>query len=238
MSKKEEVKLKKQKEKLLKAVKKSQRKTQRQRKKEISVRKAKELDIERMKPAHELIESGVGAPRKITPEMEKMLFAYYCAGASLAQIHRQFGREMGFSIDALYNARDYYLWENRQNAIRNLVMDDNTLALTDKFKDYIQFLDSIMSDAIIRFTDNSRDGRNTNPFNSLKIQNMQDLKTVVELMMNLASGGVKRHAVAVKGNVKHEVEHEVNYKNLPDKKAAKLLEVLASDEEDYEEEDK
>lgn len=234
MDKKERA-LKKRKQKILEAVKKSQKKTKKQRMKKISQNKLKELEIEQMKPQFENREKGVGAPRKITPEIEKMLFGYYAAGASLSQIHKQFGQELGFSYDALINARDFYLWEQRQNAIRNLIMNDNILNMTDRFKDYLSFMDDLVSDAIIRFADNSAAGRNSNPFNSLKISNMHDLKTVVELMVNLANGGVKRHAVAVKGGMKHEHQHEHSYKDLSDKKASKLLEILAADEDELEE---
>lgn len=213
--------LERSKEKLIEAVKKSRKKTRRQRMTELSQRKIKALEIEQMKPDFKLKEeSSVGRPSRITPEMEKALFSYYTAGASLRSIHRRFGKEMDFSYSALVNARDFYKWESRCNAIRNLIMNDQTLKVAERYKDYLQFMDDLISEAMIRFTDNVSNGKIKSPFETLKITNMKDLKDVMSVFIELSHGGVRRH------EIKQQIEQNIK---ISDDKAAKILEVLAED---------
>jgi hypothetical protein len=234
---KEERVLKKRRENLSASVNSSKNKVRKQRTTEISRNKIKDLEISQMKPDYEMAKEGVGVPHKITPDMEKVLFAYYLAGASLNQIYRQFGDQLGFGLNALCNARDFYLWEQRKASISNLVSNDNVLKIADKFKDYLSFLDSLISDAMIRFTDNSQSGRNNNPFNTLKVTGINDLKTVMELMINLSQGGVKHFKVATKDFTEKE-STEKGYQKLSDKKAQALLEILAKSEDEIDEDKK
>ena len=117
-----------------------------------------------MRPDTQNTKITVGRPNVITPEMERVLFAYYTAGASVRVIHMKYGKEMGFSYASLINARDFYMWEQRCNAIRNLVMNSNTVAILDKYSNYMGFLDDLISDAMIRFSDNMEKGKNNSPF--------------------------------------------------------------------------
>lgn len=224
--KKVEKTLEKSKTKLIEAVAKSRSKTRQQRMTELSQKKIKELEIKQMKPDYKLKEeNSVGRPNKITPEMEKILFAYFTSGASLRSIHQRFGKEMDFSYSALVNARDFYQWEDRCNAIRNLIMNDNTLNIATRYKDYMQFLDDLISEAMIRFSDNVGRGKTKSPFETLKITNMKDLKDVISVFVELSHGGVRRH------EIKQQIEQNVRLSN---EKAAKVLEVLAADVEQLE----
>lgn len=209
------------KDKLIDAVKKSQKKTRRERMGELSQRKIKQLEIQQMQPDHTLKDQGVGRPNKITPEMERILFAYFTAGASLRAIHQRFGTEMTFSYSALMTARDFYRWEDRCNAIRNLVMNDNTLKIAERYKDYMQFLDDLVSESMIRFSENVSKGKTKSAFETLKITNMLDLKNVISTFVELSHGGVRRH------EIKQQIEQNIR---ISDDKAAKILEVLASEE--------
>jgi hypothetical protein len=188
------------------------------------IQKLKAFDVD--VHAQELEESKrnkSGINMKIVPDIEKILFPYYIAGASLRSIEQQFGDRFGFGLGALSNARDFYKWEERRKAIRGTVMNDNALQMAERTKDYMAFFDDLLSEAMIRFKDNSSKGNNSNPFNTLKVSNIKDIKDLTELMVNLANGGVKKVEVESKGGIK-----------LSDKKASRLLEILSEDEDEEE----
>lgn len=207
------------KQKLIDAVKKSREKNRRERLNELSSRKIKQLEIKQMQPEYKLKEEdSVGRPAKITPEMEKLLFAYFTAGASLRSIHLRFGKEMGFSYAALTNARDFYKWEDRCSAIRNVIMNDNTINVANRYVDYMQFLDDLISEGMIRFSGNVESGKTKSPFETLKISNVKDLRDAITTFVELSHGGVRRH------EIKQQLEHNVK---ISDDKAAKILEILA-----------
>lgn len=211
------------KQKLIEAVKKSREKTRKERMSELSTRKIKQLEIKQMDPEYKLKEeNSVGRPNKITPEMERVLFAFYTAGASLRSIHQRFGKEMGFSYSALMNARDFYKWEDRCNAIRNIVMNDNTLNVANRYMDYMQFIDDLLSEAMIRFSQNVESGKTKSPFETLKITNVKDLRDAITTFVELSHGGVRRH------EIKQQLEHNVK---MSDDKAAKILEILAEEKQ-------
>lgn len=206
---------------LIDAVKKSREKNRKERMSELSTRKIKQLEIQQMAPDYKnKEENAVGRPNKITPEMERVLFAFFTAGASLRSIHQRFGKEMGFSYSALMNARDFYKWEDRCNAIRNIVMNDNTLNIANRYADYMQFIDDLLSEAMIRFSQNVEGGKTKSPFETLKITNVKDLRDAVTTFVELSHGGVRRH------EIKQQLEHNIR---LSDDKAARILEVLAED---------
>jgi hypothetical protein len=171
--------------------------------------------------------AAIGKEIKITPEIEKMLFPYYIAGASVRSIYQQFGTKFGFSMVTLYNAKDFYLWEQRRAAIRKKVMNDADSAIALRMKDYMTFLDDLLSEAIIRFKDNSDTNNNKNPFNTLKITSIKDIKDTIELMFTMLHGGTKKIDLNNTGNV------NVNVK-LDGDKRSKILAALA-DEDDNEE---
>lgn len=164
---------------------------------------------------------------KITPEIEKMLFPYYIAGATIRSLHQQFGKKFGFSLPTLYNAKDFYLWEQRKAAIRKRVMTDSDSAITTRMKDYVSFIDDLLSEAIIRFKDNSDGGQNNSPFNNLKINNIKDIKDSIELLYTMLNGGTKKIDLNSTENV------NVNVK-IDGSKRSKILAALAEEDEDEE----
>jgi hypothetical protein len=172
----------------------------------------------------------VESVEKIVPDVEKVLFPYYVAGSSVRAIWQQFGKPFGFSLATLYKAKEFYLWEERKKAIGKSVMTEQGAEIATRFSDYLSFFDDLMGEAIIRFKKNSDSGQNTNPFNQLKVQNVKDLKDLTELMMNIT--GMKSEGKDGRGQ--HNVERAKNKPQLSDKKAAKLLEILAEDDEEEE----
>jgi len=162
----------------------------------------------------------VGAPTKINPEIERVIFPYYISGASIRSIHQQFGTKFNFSLQSIYTARDFYKWEQRKNAIYKVARNSTDLEMVDRFKDYMSFFDDLISESMIRFSRNSSTGQNTNPFNTLKITSVKDLKDITELMMNVMNGGKK--LVKIEGRVNHK---------LSDKKAGEILGILAAEDD-------
>ena len=228
--------LAKEREKMLKDLKNIKRRN-RQKKKEVVEAKnnvddetIRDFETEMLDPLWQ--PSGV-IPRKkhsITPEIEKVLFPYWIAGVDIKQIHSRYGKEYDFTMCQLYRARDIYKWKERKALMNQLIAQDSVLKIKDRITEYMLFLDNIISDAMMRFSDNSENGRNTNPFNTLKITDMKDLKTVIELMMMLKHGGVHKHDLKVDG----KIDHNLNVDKMSDKKAAKLLEILAADDDEIE----
>jgi len=161
-----------------------------------------------------------GISIKVTPDIEKLLFNYFVSGASVRSIHQQFGIKYGFSLQSLYTARDIYKWEQRRAAIFKVVRNDNDLNMAERVKDYQAFLDDLLSEAIIRFSDNSATGQNKNPFNTLKVTSIKDIKDLIDVMINLQNGGIRKYEVENTGSVQ-----------LSTKKQEKLLEILADDDE-------
>lgn len=164
-----------------------------------------------------------GNPLKITPDIEKMLFPYFVSGASIRSIHQQFGRKYDFALQTIYAARDFYKWEQRRNAIIRVARSTSDLEMAERFKDYMAFFDDLLSEAMIRFKMNSESGNNSNPFNTLKVTNVKDMKELIEMIAQLKNGGVKKS------------EMDVNHNNIPkmsDSKRSRLLEILAEDEDE------
>jgi len=153
--------------------------------------------------------------------LEKIFFPFFISGASIKGIHDQFGRKYDFGLQALYAARDFYKWEQRRNAILKVVRNDADLNMAERFKDYQAFFDDLLSEAIIRFQKNSASGQNTNPFNTLKVTNIKDMKELVEMIMTLQNGGIKKYEIENKGQVV-----------LSTRKQSDLLEILARDDEE------
>lgn len=162
---------------------------------------------------------------KITPDIERVLFPYFMAGATCRSIWQQFGGKFGFSLNALYKARDFYLWKDRKKAITELVIGEEGAEIADRMKDYMSFFDDLMSEAIIRFKKNSESGRNSNPFETLKVQNVKDLKDLTELMLNIM--GKKEEETRGKKSAEQKGKLDIS-----DKKAAKLLDILAEDDDE------
>jgi len=171
------------------------------------------------------VDRGMVRMEKITPDIERILFPYFMAGATLRSIHQQFGTKFNFGMQSLYKARDFYLWEDRKKAITSIVVSEQGAEIASRMNDYLSFFDDLMSEAIIRFKKNSMDGRNSNPFETLKVQNVKDLKDLTELMLNIVGKQeeTRGRKAAEKGNEELEMS---------DKKAAKLLEVLAEDDDE------
>ena len=148
---------------------------------------------------------------KIGWDLEKVLFPYYSSGATLQAIHQQFGIKYGFNLTQLRSAAQFYAWEKRKHHIRMMVLSNNDKDIAERFSTYAGFLDNMISEAIIRFQMNSQNGNNNNPLNDLKIKNVKDLQTAIELMMNMMHGGVKKVEVS-----KKETQSKVNNTNADD----------------------
>lgn len=167
---------------------------------------------------------------KITPDIEKVLFPHFVAGASVNSLHTQYGKQFGFGLKALYDAAKFYMWKERRHAIQKTVMTEQGVELADRMNDYVSFFDELMSEAMIRFRRNSDGGKNDNPFNHLKVQNVKDMKDLTELMMNIM--GMKEQ----RRKEQEAASGESKNLKISDKKAAKLLEILANDDDGDEDE--
>ena len=223
LAKKAEKSLKKRRESLKKAADKFRRKREKVRNQALSPTAIKNYDSEvEVKDVTDLDKAG--NPLKITPDIEKLLFPYFVSGASIRSIHQQFGRKYDFALQTLYTARDFYKWEQRRTAIIRVARSTSDLEMAERFKDYMAFFDDLLSEAMIRFKMNSDSGQNTNPFNTLKVTNVKDMKELVELIAMLKNGGVKKSEV--------DVNTTNNVPKLSDKKRAKLLEILADDDDE------
>jgi len=222
LAKKAEKSLQKRREALKRAANKFRRKREKIRNQALSPTAIKNYDSEiEIKDVTDFEKAG--NPLKITPDVEKMLFPYFISGASIRSIHQQFGRKYDFALQTLYSARDFYKWEQRRTAIIRVARSTSDLEMAERFKDYMAFFDDLLSEAMIRFKMNSESGQNTNPFNTLKVTNVKDMKELVDLIAMLKNGGVKKS------------ELDINHGNSPklsDTKRARLLEVLAEDDED------
>jgi len=215
--------LKKRKEQLKKAADRFRRKRNKTRTSHTPARDLKEYDAEVLAQTKALSKvSTIGAPMKITPDLERILFPYFISGASIRSIHQQFGRKQDFSLQSLYTARDFYKWEQRRNAIMKVTRNTTDLQMADRYGDYIAFFDDLISESMIRFQRNSTSGENSNPFNDLKIKDMRDLKEIVQIMMELNSSGIK----------KLRDESTQNQKKMSSKKRVKILEIMAMDDEE------
>jgi len=215
--------LRKRKEQLKKAADRFRKKRKKVRTSHTPARDLKEYDAEIVSQTKALEKvSTIGAPMKIIPDLERILFPYFMAGASIRSIHQQFGRKKEFSLQSLYTARDFYKWEQRRNAIMKVTRTTTDLQLADRYGDYIAFFDDLISEAMIRFQRNSQSGDNSNPFNKFKITDMRDLKEIVQIMMELNNSGIK----------KIRDESNQNQKRMSNKKRVKILEVMAMDDEE------
>jgi len=217
--------LKRRKEQLKKSADRFRKKRKKERTSHTPQKDLKEYNAELMVQHKESPYPTIGAPMKITPDIERILFPYFMAGASIRAIHQQFGRKQDFSLQSLYTARDFYKWEQRRNAIMKVTRNTSDLQMAERYKDYMAFFDDLISESMIRFQRNSDSGQNSNPFNNLKIKDIRDLKEIVELMMHVNSGGVK----------KIELDATHNHKPMSGKKRAKILEAMAMDDEEEEE---
>lgn len=164
-------------------------------------------------------------PKSIGPELQQELFSYYMTGASCRQIQKRLGHKYKFSLHDLYIARDFYKWKERKVAIHKTVRNDSDMQIVERMKTYVEFLDDLMSEAMMRFKDNTENGMNNNPFNNLKATNMQDVKTIIDLMMNIMHGGIKKVDVNHGGNVR-----------LTGQQSQEILNILANPEDNEEDE--
>jgi len=220
LAKKAEKSLMKRREALKKAANKFRRKREKIRNQPLSPTAIKNYDSEvEVREITDLEKPG--NPLKITPDVEKMLFPYFISGASIRSIHQQFGRKYDFALQTLYAARDFYKWEQRRTAIIRVARSTSDLEMAERFKDYMAFFDDLLSEAMIRFKMNSDSGQNTNPFNTLKVTNVKDMKELIEMISQLKNGGVKKSEIELNGTAP----------KLSNNKRAKLLEVLAEDDE-------
>lgn len=178
----------------------------------------------------------IEAVEKIVPDVEKILFPHFVGGASVRAIWQQYGKSFNFSLATLYKARDFYMWEARKKAIGKSVMTEQGAEIVGRFSDYLTFFDDLMGEAMIRFKKNSEAGQNTNPFNQLKVQNIKDMKDLTELMMNLTGmkNGGKEDGRGSKSGVNTPGSNVGNKPKITDAKAARLLEILAEDDEEEE----
>jgi len=168
-------------------------------------------------------------PQKITPDIEKVLFPYYVAGVSIRALWQQMGSQFGFGLQTLYKAKDAYLWAERKKIIQIQAMSEQGANMVHRMEDYMGFFDDLMSEGMFRFKKNSEAGRNSNPYEHLKVTNIADMKMLMEIMMQYSK---------VKKDDAKEIEAKqgkTKKTKITDKKAAKLLEILASDDDEDEE---
>jgi hypothetical protein len=147
------------------------------------------------------------------------LFSHYLAGASLRSIAKRYGKEMGFSISTLMKIKERYLWDERVKAIKNLVMNNHAVEVAQNLDKYRVFLEDMIEEAIMRFNENMEGGKNSSPFETLKISNPKELTQILNAYINIANGGVKKLEVNHKGDI-----------NLKSEKVSKILEILAESE--------
>jgi hypothetical protein len=151
----------------------------------------------------------------IPAEIEAILFGYYYAGVGLKTIYDKYGTKYSFTYSDLVSCSKINKWSNQINAIKGEIVNKRIDTFSQRSEEYCNFLDDIISEGMARFLDNVKSNKVSNPFETLKITSIKDLKEAMQMWLELQNKGVKKV--------------EITSKSLSDIQASKMLEILNSE---------